>query len=70
MDWIRDHEAALRTAEEERQRPPTLGELLDAYETDCRERGTRWVGHEASRAKWLQETLGRETPYADLSTPT
>ena len=69
LDWIRDHEAALRTAEEERQRPPTLGELLDTYEADCRERGTRWVGHEASRAKWLQETLGRETPYTDLTPP-
>jgi integrase len=67
LDWIRDHEAALRSGEEERQRPP-LGELLDAYEADCRERGTRW-DHEASRAKWLQETLGRETPYTELTPP-
>lgn len=27
LDWIRDHEVALRAAEDERQRPPTLGEL-------------------------------------------
>ena len=67
LDWIRQHEAELRQVEEESRRPPILGELLDAYEADCKERGTRWVGHEGSRAKWLLETLGRETPYTDLT---
>jgi len=68
MDWIRAHETELRAAEVERQRPPTLGELLDAYEADCSERGTRW-DREASRAKRLQEALARETPYTDLTPP-
>ncbi|MGD1146932.1 MAG: site-specific integrase [Thermoanaerobaculaceae bacterium] len=66
VDWIRAHEAELRAAGEERQRPLSVGELFAAYEADCKERGTRW-DREASRAKRLLEELGSETPYADLT---
>jgi len=65
-EWIHAHELELRCEDEERRRPPTLGELLDAYAADCQERGTRW-DRECSRAKWIQATLGRETPYSDLT---
>ena len=66
LDWIRQHETELRQAEEERKRPPTLGELLDAYRADCEERGTR-LDREASRARRVLDTLGRATPYTDLT---
>jgi integrase len=66
LEWIRTHEAELREAQEEKRRSPTLGDLLGAYEADCKERGTRW-DREASRAKILQETLGIQTSYMDLT---
>jgi integrase len=68
LEWIRKHEAELRAFEEEQRRPPSLEELLQAYEADCKERGTRW-DREKSRAAALKTGLGAETPYTDL-TPT
>lgn len=46
--------------------PLSLGEVLDAYEADCLERGTRWE-REQSRARILRETLGDQTPVAAIT---
>jgi integrase len=66
LDWIRAHETELRELQDEAQRPPTLEELLAAYEVDCKERGTRW-DREKSRAAAVKTGLGAETPYTDLN---
>ena len=52
---IQEIEAELRRLDPEA--PVTLGQVLDAYEADCRQRGTR-LDKEGSRLAVIRETLG------------
>jgi len=51
---------------EEAQRPVTLRDVMQQYETDCRERGTRWQT-EAPRVKVALRSLGADTPASTLT---
>jgi len=64
---IREIEAEILRVEEAHAAPVTLAQVLDAYAADCRERGTRWEGNEAYRARTIRDTLGAETPAVELT---
>jgi len=63
---VREIEAEIVRVEAERAAPVTLGDVLDAYAADCRERGTAW-SREAARARIIRKTLGAATPAAELT---
>lgn len=67
LELIREIEEEVGRLDVERQTTPTLGEIMDAYAADARERGTRWDGSESYRAAVIVETLGRETPITELT---
>jgi integrase len=67
LEIIRDIEADVRRRDERAAAAVTLGQVMDAYELDARERGTRWQGSEAYRAAVILATLGRSTPAAALT---
>jgi len=66
LDVIRAIDEEVRTLDRQAAVVVTLGTVMDAYEADARERGTRWEGSEAYRAKVVAATLGRDTPASDL----
>jgi site-specific recombinase XerD len=66
-ELVREIEAEILRVETERAAPVTLGQVLDAYAADCRERGTRWESSEEYRARAVRETLGEDTPALDLT---